>query len=117
MSLYDIVFKGGGAKGMAFVGALEAFAAAGHQHRRLVGTSAGAITAVMTGAGYSPQEMLTECTKTDPATGKPVFATFMDPPAEGDFSKDMVNNCETMTLIQQAKLSLPGLGLIEEKII
>ncbi len=117
MALYDIVFKGGGAKGMAFVGALEAFAAAGHQHRRLVGTSAGAITAVMTGAGYSPQEMLTECTKTDPATGKPVFATFMDPPTEADFTPDMINNCETLTLIRQAGLSILGIGVIEEKLI
>ena len=29
---YDLVFEGGGAKGMAFVGALEAFEARGH-HR------------------------------------------------------------------------------------
>jgi NTE family protein len=117
MALYDIVFKGGGAKGMAFVGALEALAEAGHQHRRLIGTSAGAITAVMTGAGYSPQELLAECTKIDAATGKPVFATFMDPPAETSFPKDVVETCETMMLIKQAGLSLLGLGVVEEKII
>jgi predicted acylesterase/phospholipase RssA len=117
VALYDIVFKGGGAKGMAFVGALEAFAAAGHQHRRLVGTSAGAITAIMTGAGFSPQELLSECTKTDPVSGKPVFATFMDPPQETDFSPEMINNCETITLIRQAGLSIIGLSAIEEKII
>ena len=117
MALFDMVFKGGGAKGMAFVGALQAFSAANHQHRRLIGTSAGAITAIMTGAGYSPQEMLEECTKTDAVSGKPIFATFMDAPKEDDFSPQMVDNCETMTLIRQAGLTLPGLAMVEEKII
>ena len=45
MATFDIVFEGGGAKGTAFVGALEVLFGAGHKHRRLVGTSAGAITA------------------------------------------------------------------------
>ena len=45
MATFDMVFEGGGAKGTAFVGALEVLFAAGHKHRRLVGTSAGAITA------------------------------------------------------------------------
>ena len=56
MATFDMVFEGGGAKGTAFVGALEVLFAAGHKHRRLVGTSAGAITATLLGAGYSPQE-------------------------------------------------------------
>ena len=38
MALYDLVFEGGGAKGTAFVGAMEVLTAAGHVHRRLVGT-------------------------------------------------------------------------------
>ncbi|HEX3438093.1 MAG TPA: patatin-like phospholipase family protein [Pseudacidobacterium sp.] len=117
MALYDIVFNGGGAKGMAFVGALETLEGAGHQHRRLIGTSAGAITATMIGAGYSPRELFTECTKVDPASGKPVFAAFMDPPANGSFPKQLVGTCETMTLIKQAGLSMLGMGLLEEKLI
>ena len=44
---YDLVFEGGGAKGIVFVGAMEAFEAAGHTVRRLIGTSAGAINAVL----------------------------------------------------------------------
>jgi NTE family protein len=87
MALYDLVFKGGGAKGNAFVGALQAFNAAGHQHRCLVGTSAGAITAVLLGAGYTPEEMLAAATETLPGTNDPVFTTFMDAPIRGDFTK------------------------------
>jgi len=111
MALYDLVFEGGGAKGMAFVGALEAFQQAGHTHRRIVGTSAGAITATLTGAGYSPEELFTECTKTDPATGNPVFATFMDAPKDNDFPQNIIDGCETMVLIEQAKI--PFLGTVE----
>ena len=40
MALFDLVFQGGGAKGAAFAGALEVLVAAGHTHRRLIGTSA-----------------------------------------------------------------------------
>src|ERR1700756_3163862 len=89
MALYDLVFKGGGAKGMAFAGALQVFKDAGHDHRRVVGTSAGAITAMLTGAGYSPAELIAECTKTD-AAGNPIFAAFMDPPVESDFTQDLI---------------------------
>jgi len=49
MATFDIVFEGGGAKGTAFVGALDVLFAAGHKHRRLIGTSAGAITATLLG--------------------------------------------------------------------
>ncbi len=117
MALYDLVFEGGGAKGMAFAGALQVFADAGHQHRRLVGTSAGAITAMLTAAGYGPAELTAECTKTD-ATGKPLFATFMDPPAEADFSKDIIDDCETLTLMKNAGFPFSGLfENAEEKVI
>ena len=44
--------------GMAFVGAMRAFEAAGHTIGRLVGSSAGAITATSLAAGYSAAEML-----------------------------------------------------------
>jgi hypothetical protein len=55
---YDLVFEGGGAKGMAFVGAYEELAERGHTCGRLLGTSAGAITAAFIAAGYVPAEML-----------------------------------------------------------
>jgi predicted acylesterase/phospholipase RssA len=55
---YDLVFEGGGAKGMVFVGAMQVFEAQGHTPGRLLGTSAGAITAALLAAGYRSQEML-----------------------------------------------------------
>ena len=51
---YDMVFEGGGAKGMVFVGALEVILAQGHTHGRLLGTSAGAITAGFAGSRLPP---------------------------------------------------------------
>ena len=40
---YDLVFEGGGAKGIVFVGACAEFFNRGHSFERLLGTSAGAI--------------------------------------------------------------------------
>jgi len=55
---YDLVFEGGGAKGMAFAGAMREFEAAGHTVGRIIGSSAGAITAATLAASYSAAEML-----------------------------------------------------------
>ena len=55
---YDLVFEGGGAKGLVLVGACEEFFRRGHSFDRLLGTSAGAITATLLAAGYTPDEML-----------------------------------------------------------
>src|SRR5512139_3427593 len=76
---YDLVFEGGGAKGVAFVGALKAFERRGHKPRRLIGTSAGSITACLIAAGYSSQENL-EALKEKTPDGKPRFTSFMDTP-------------------------------------
>ena len=52
MQTMDLVFEGGGAKGMVFVGALEELFRDGTRRAgRLLGTSAGAITAVTLAAG------------------------------------------------------------------
>ncbi len=59
MSEIDFVFEGGGAKGMVFVGALqELYGTNKYTAGRLLGTSAGAITATLMAAGYTPEEML-----------------------------------------------------------
>ena len=74
MSQIDLIFEGGGAKGMVFPGALEVlFEEHGHSHARLLGTSAGAITAVSLAAGYAPDEMLESLAEQD-EEGDPVFA-------------------------------------------
>ncbi len=76
---YDLVFEGGGAKGMVLVGAWQEFAARGNTGGRLLGTSAGAITAALLAAGYSAEEMLAALNERE--NGKPVFAAFMGQPA------------------------------------
>ena len=53
---YDLVFEGGGAKGLAFAGALRAFERRGHTVRRVIGTSAGSIVASIIAAGYDAAE-------------------------------------------------------------
>lgn len=98
MAQFDVVFEGGGAKGSAFVGALTALKAAGHTTRRLIGTSAGAITATLLAAGFTPQEMLAAVTES--LNGKPRFASFMDHPAAADFTQAEREASDTMRALQ-----------------
>lgn len=79
---YDLVFEGGGAKGMVFVGALQEFEARGHTCGRLLGTSAGAITATLLAAGYTAQEMLAALNEQE--EGRPVFEAFLGVPTNFD---------------------------------
>ena len=55
----NLVFEGGGVKGIAYVGALEALEARGilPNIRRVGGTSAGAIVAALLGVGYGQKEV------------------------------------------------------------
>ena len=54
----DAVFEGGGVKGIAFVGALEAAADIGiHRWVNVAGTSAGAIIAALVAAGLSAEDL------------------------------------------------------------
>ena len=93
---YDMVFEGGGAKGMVFVGALEVFESAGHTHGRLLGTSAGAITAALLAAGYRPQEMLESLS--EKIEGRSVFADFMAVPLTLD--KSAIHTSATRELLR-----------------
>ena len=68
MQAIDLVFEGGGAKGMVFVGALEELFGDGkYGFGRLLGTSAGAITAVSLAAGLTPEMMLASLAEKDAA--------------------------------------------------
>lgn len=99
----DLVFEGGGAKGMVFVGALaELFGDGARTHGRLLGTSAGAITAVSLAAGYTPAEMLDSLTQKD-ASGRSVFAGFLGEPAP--FDAEGVRHSAIRRLL--AELNLP----------
>ena len=104
MAKFDLVFEGGGAKGSVFAGALEVFFGAGHQAARLVGTSAGAITAALLAAGYTPAEMLAAVN--EQRNGKPRFATFMDVPEATEFDAQMRAECQLQNALNT--VNLPG---------
>lgn len=53
----DVVFEGGGARGLALNGAVAELEKHGFSWGRLVGTSAGAITATLSALGYGAQEL------------------------------------------------------------
>ena len=53
----DLVFEGGGVKGIGLAGAFAALQQRGFTHKRVAGTSAGAITAALVAAGYSATEL------------------------------------------------------------
>ena len=55
----NLVFEGGGVKGIAYVGALEVLDKEGilQDIKRVAGTSAGALVAVLIGLGYSAEEL------------------------------------------------------------
>lgn len=108
---YDLVFEGGGAKGMAFVGAYEAFVEQGHTFGRLLGTSAGAITAALLAAGYTADEMLAALAEQE--NGKPVFATFMGVP--GSFSEAEIRGGAVRRLLRDIDIKLLP-DLVEERL-
>jgi predicted acylesterase/phospholipase RssA len=111
---YDLVFEGGGAKGSVFVGALEEFFAAGLKARRLIGTSAGAITATLLAAGYTPEEMLAAVNeKLD--DGKPRFSSFMDPPERTDFSEEEIAGSVTMEVFR--RIPIPDIFHLDERLL
>lgn len=76
---YDLVLAGGGAKGIVHCGALQALEARGCGYRRLVGVSAGAITAAFVAAGFSADEILAAISEKN-AEGKIILADFLDVP-------------------------------------
>ena len=97
---YDLVFEGGGAKGMVFVGAYDELVKRGHTAGRLLGTSAGAITAALLAAGYTPKEMLDALNERE--NGKPVFAGFMGEPPP--FTKEEIQASAIRKLLRDVNL-------------
>ncbi len=94
---YDLVFEGGGAKGMTFVGALQELDARGHTHGRLLGTSAGAIAATFIAAGYSTEEMLAALCEKD-EDDKPIFTSFLGKPLP--FTDDALRTSATAAMLE-----------------
>ncbi|MGH2762589.1 MAG: patatin-like phospholipase family protein [Thermoleophilaceae bacterium] len=67
----DLVFEGGGVKGIGLAGAFAALGQRGFEPKSVAGTSAGAITAALVAAGYSSAEL-------DEILRKLPFADFKD---------------------------------------
>ena len=108
---YDMVFEGGGAKGIVFVGAIQVFESLGHEPGRLLGTSAGAITATMLAAGYSSKEMLDALAERK--EGHSVFADFLGIPQ--GFDKAAIQNSATRALLR--RINMPWIpDSIEDKL-
>ncbi len=102
MSVIDMVFEGGGAKGMVFVGALEELLRdSSHSTGRLLGTSAGAITAVLLAAGYTIAEMQDALAEKD-ANGRSVFENFMGVPAP--FTSEQVRDSAVRRFLDEMNL-------------
>ncbi len=99
---YDLVLEGGGAKGIALVGAMRELLERGHKPGRLLGTSAGAITATLVAAGYGATEMLDVLD--EKVDGKSVFTTFMSTP--GGFSEQEIRSSMTATYLRDIDIPL-----------
>ena len=56
-SFVDLVFEGGGVKGLGLAGALATLEERGYQPQNVAGTSAGAINASLLAAGYTAEEL------------------------------------------------------------
>ncbi|MFN2208284.1 MAG: patatin-like phospholipase family protein [Candidatus Promineifilaceae bacterium] len=99
---YDLVFEGGGAKGMVFSGALKAFEERGHTFGRLMGTSAGAIAATFLAAGYSADEM--QDALSERVNGEPVFAGFLGVPES--FDTDIISASATREWLKKTDIPI-----------
>ncbi len=98
---YDLVFEGGGAKGMVFVGALQELERRGHTPGRLLGTSAGAIMATFTAAGFSSTEMMVALNEKD-EHGVPVFQKFLGRPRP--FTRQEIEASATRLILERINL-------------
>ena len=109
---FDLVFEGGGAKGMVFVGALDEFERRGHTFGRLLGTSAGAITATYLAAGFTVDEMLDALNEKD-ERGVSVFMQFLGRPRP--FTANEIDNSTTSQILE--RLDIPFIpNFLESKI-
>jgi NTE family protein len=99
---YDMVFEGGGAKGMAFVGALQELEARGHTPARLLGASAGAIMSTFLAAGYDSREMAEALAETE--DGQPVFLGFLEAPSRP--APEEIQNSAIRQLLRDVNLKI-----------
>lgn len=108
---YDMVFEGGGAKGMVFVGALQEVESRGYTPGRLLGTSAGSIMATFLAAGYDSAEMSSALTETK--DGQPVFLGFLETPRPP--SREEIQNSAFREFLREINIKLLP-DIIEERL-
>ena len=98
---FDGVFEGGGAKGIAFVGALAFMERQGMRFKRVAGTSAGAITAALIAAGYRAGDIERIVFTTN-------FLQFLDPPSASHFSDEEIRR----SIFYKLMPLIPALALL-----
>lgn len=101
---YDLVFEGGAAKGMIFAGAMAELEAQGHGFGRLLGTSAGSVTAALLASGAGSEGLLAALG--EKKGGRSVFEGFLATPAE--FSEEALQQSALRGLL--AEVNLPFVG-------
>ena len=104
---FDLVFEGGGAKGLAFVGALQSLEKHGHTPGRVIGTSAGSITALLVAAGYNALECLDAINERS-AEGRSRFGTFLEIPKINEDS-DINSNLRYWLMTEMDNPMVPNL--------
>jgi NTE family protein len=108
---YDMVFEGGGAKGMAFVGALQEIESRKHTPARLLGASAGAIMATFLAAGYDAKEMEEALGETE--ADQPVFMGFLETPPRP--TPEEIQNSAIRQLLRDVNIRIIP-DILEDKI-
>jgi NTE family protein len=89
---FDVVFQGGGARGIVLNGAVERLEERGHRIDRVIGTSAGAIAASLVACGFSGAELAAMSRGRRP-DGLPEFAEYIaDVPTDRDVTKSALYN-------------------------
>jgi predicted acylesterase/phospholipase RssA len=96
----DIVFEGGGARGLALNGGIAALESQGYGFGRLVGTSAGAISATLVAAGYTGAE-LRALSLEKTASGASRMTEFVGTPR--DFTDQDISESQLYKLLQAVK--------------
>jgi predicted acylesterase/phospholipase RssA len=107
--MLDLVFEGGGAKGLAYIGAIQALEEQPFALRRVVGSSAGAMIALLLSLGYDSAE-LGELLN---AQGSSLLSSFFDIPRE--FDEEVVEQSLLWDAFRQVDIPLVPAGL-EERI-
>lgn len=108
---YDLVFEGGGARGIVFIGALYELLARNHEVGRLVGTSAGAMTATLVAAGYSPGEMDDAVSRKRGSAS--VMRSFLGEPPP--FTRDEIQQSATRAFFRDVDLPMAP-GFVENRL-